>query len=217
MYKIGILGGTFDPVHFGHLRIGLECQEILSLDELRFIPCASPPHRAMPTATAEQRTEMLSIALQGVDKLCVDDRELHRPGHSYTVDTLKSLAEEFPQASLYLVVGSDSFQNIFTWHQWQKIFELANIIIAQRPDHVDDRLSDTGQKLKNRFCGIDDARQSSAGKIVCVGVSQLEISATNIRQLVKEKRSLKFLLPDRVIEYIEKHQLYRNSGKPNYE
>ncbi len=208
MHKIGILGGTFDPVHFGHLRIGLECKEALGLDELRMIPCATPSHRDAPNASAEQRAAMLAAALAGIDDVFVDDRELKRTGYSYTVDTLLSLRAEFPDAALYLIIGSDSFQSLLQWHRWETIVDLANVVIAQRPDHGDDRSSSAGVMLATRFCDADEIAKTSAGKIAFVGVSQLEISSTHIRELIKEKKSAKYLLPDSVIELIAQYGLY---------
>lgn len=209
MRKIGILGGTFDPVHFGHLRVGLECKEALGLDELRMIPCSIPSHRGVPGANPQQRTAMLAAALSDADNVFVDDRELKREGFSYTVDTLQSLKTEFPEAALYLIIGSDSFQEFLQWHKWQNIIDLANVVIAQRPDHGNDRESETGIQLADRFCSIDQIKQSLAGKVTIVGVSQLEISATHIRKLIKESKSVKYLLPDSVIKFIDQHELYK--------
>lgn len=210
MRKIGILGGTFDPVHYGHLRIAVECKEALGLDELRMIPCALPSHRNEPDANAQQRLEMLSLALLDIKDIIADDRELKRKGYSYTVDTLESLKKTFPEAVFYLIIGSDSFQNILQWHKWQSIVELANIVIAQRPDHGNDQESLAGKTLAERFCSVDEIKNAESGKITCLGVSQLDISATRIRNLILEKRTLKFLLPDSVIQFIEKHNLYKD-------
>ena len=209
MHKIGILGGTFDPVHFGHLRIGLECKEALGLDELRVIPCAVPPHRDSPHANAEQRTAMLSTALADTDEFVIDDRELRRTGYSYTVDTLTALKAEFPEAAFYLIIGSDSFQSLPRWHNWKSILALSNIVVAQRPDHGDDMASETGIKLKSRFCSVDEIKQSISEKITFVGVSQLGISATDIRERIKKNKSVKYLLPDSVITYIKNQALYK--------
>ena len=209
MHRIGILGGTFDPIHFGHLRIGLECKEVLGLDELRMIPCAMPSHRDAPHADAAQRTAMLAAALNDTDDIFVDDRELRRTGYSYTVDTLESLKAEFPDAALYLIIGSDSFQGLLQWHKWQTIVELANVVIAQRPDHGNDRESESGKVLVERFCSIDEIKKSSAGKISFVEVTQLGISATHIRELIKKNKSAKYLLPDSVIKLIGQYGLYK--------
>ena len=209
MLKIGIFGGTFNPVHFGHLRIGLECAEALGLDELRMIPCGLPPHRTEPCATPEQRLKMLALATQGTS-IVVDNLELEREGHSYTVDTLKSFHADYPDASFYLIIGSDSFQNILSWHNWQDILKLSNIIIAQRPDHSDDKASKAGVRLSDRFCSIEEVVTKNAGGIACISVTQLEISASKIRERIKQHRSVKFLLPDNVIKFIESNNLYNS-------
>lgn len=209
MRKIGILGGTFDPVHFGHLRIGLECKELLGLDELRLIPCALPSHRDNPHANAEQRSMMLSAAVENEHDVLVDDRELKRTGYSYTVDTLLSLKDEFPDAALYLIIGSDSFQNIMSWHRWQTIVDLANLVVAQRPDQSRDEESEAGRALANRFCAFADAASFSSGKIVFAGVSQLAISSTDIRERIRENKSVSYLLPDSVIKIIDDYSLYQ--------
>lgn len=208
MHKIGVLGGTFDPIHFGHLRIGLECKAALSLDELRMIPCAEPWHRNEPMASASKRLQMLSLALHNSNNVIADDRELQRTGASYTVDTLESLKSDFSNSNLYLIVGSDTFQKLNQWHRWQEIFELANIVIAQRPDCGNDKESTVGKILKQRFCSIDELKITSVGKIACVPVSQLEISASHIRGLIRDKNSIQYLLPDSVISLIEQEKLY---------
>jgi len=208
-HSIGILGGTFDPVHYGHLRVALECKENLGLDELRMLPCARPPHRDQPIATAEQRLAMLELALQDSEHILADDRELTRSGLSYTIDTLMSLKIDFPQSDLFLIVGSDSFQSLPSWHNWEQILEFANIVIAKRPDSKDDRLSKTGRILSGCFVNeLDKLRQMPNGAIFELHVSQLDISSTGIRKLVLQKKSPQYLLPKAVINYIENHSLY---------
>ena len=208
--SIGIFGGTFDPIHYGHLRIALECKEALKLDELRMIPCARPPHRAHPAGSAEQRLAMLQVALENSDHIIADDRELRRSGLSYTVDTLQSFKYDYPQSALYLILGSDSFQSLPTWHNWGRILELANIVIAKRPDSGDDRLSDTGKILSDHFIEDLESYQGSLfGKIFQLKVSQLEISSTRVRDLVADNKSPQYLLPEAVIKYIKSNLLYK--------
>ena len=208
-HSIGILGGTFDPIHYGHLRIAVECKETLGLDELRMLPCARPPHRDQPNATAEQRLAMLELALQDSDHILADDRELTRSGLSYTIDTLTSYKADFPQSVLFLIVGSDSFQSLPTWHNWEKITAVANIVIAKRPDRKDNRLSTAGQLLSGCFVSeLDKFRQMPNGAIFELQVSQLDISSTGIRQLVQQKKSPQYLLPKAVINYMKNHSLY---------
>ncbi len=130
---IGILGGTFDPIHHGHLRCAQELLQDLPLDEVRLVPCRIPPHRDTPQASAEQRLRMLKAALDGAPGLTVDDRELSREGPSYTVDTLHSLRAEFGATPLCLIVGMDAFNGLDRWHRWQELIGLAHIVVAHRP------------------------------------------------------------------------------------
>ena len=133
---IGIFGGTFDPIHYGHLRPASEIRRTLNLDALYLVPAANPPHRPSPVATPAQRLTMLELALTEFPELQVDDRELQRGGISYTVDTLRSYRSQYPQAALALLVGTDAFDGIETWHQWQQLPELAHIVVMQRPGRV---------------------------------------------------------------------------------
>jgi len=205
--SIGIFGGTFDPIHFGHLRIAVECKAKLHLEKLYMLPCAQPAHREKPAATAGQRMTMLNLAIKNTEGLIADDRELKRPGHSYTIDTLKTFQEEFPDANFYLIMGTDAFESICTWHRWQALFESAHIIVARRPVDVD--LSTANAFLKNRFVdSLDELDQYNTGKILEIKVSQLEISSSRIRQLIRRRESVEFLLPDEVIRFINQNSLY---------
>ncbi|PPD32864.1 MAG: nicotinic acid mononucleotide adenylyltransferase, partial [Methylomonas sp.] len=126
---IGIFGGTFDPVHYGHLRSALEVKELFGLDEVRLIPCYQPPHRDQPKASATMRLQMLQQAINHEPGLVVDSRELNRAGPSYMVDTLKSLREEFSEQTLLLFIGSDAFENLTSWHRWQQLFDYAHLVV----------------------------------------------------------------------------------------
>jgi len=127
---------------------------------------------------------------------------------SYTVDTLESLRYEFPDSNIYFILGSDSFQQLNQWHRWQEIIELANIVIAQRPDCESDTASEIGIALKQRFCSNEEIAKIAAGKITRVSVSQLEISASRVRELVRQKKSIQYLLPDSVVSFIKHEKLY---------
>ncbi|HFE38700.1 MAG TPA: nicotinate-nucleotide adenylyltransferase [Gammaproteobacteria bacterium] len=209
MQRIGLLGGMFDPVHNGHLRIAVECQYTLSLDQLRMLPCAAPAHREMPGVSPQWRLKMLQAALHNVEGIIADDRELKRPAPSYTIDTLRAVKAEFPQASLYLIIGSDAFQSLNTWHEWRSLLSLTNIVIARRPDHRPDCLSEVGKLLADAFVtNLPSFLKSNAGKICVINVCQLEISSSCIRALLNERKSVQFLLPDSVIKLIQEHHLY---------
>lgn len=207
---IGIFGGTFDPVHIGHLRPVLEVFQDLALDEVRLIPCHVPPHRAAPVASPMQRLAMLEAAIQGEPGLKVDDRELRRAGPSYTVDTLTSLRAELgDHMPLCLLLGMDAFTGLNTWHRWRDLITLAHIIVMHRPGLLPPGQGEIAALLAERR--TDNAaplRAHPAGHILLKEVTQLDISATRIRTLVKEGKSARYLLPDGVLEMIKKERVY---------
>jgi nicotinate-nucleotide adenylyltransferase len=207
---IGILGGTFDPIHFGHLRSALEVCEQLNLAHVRLIPSARPPHRNQPHATPQQRLMMLHLAMKNADSFIVDDRELQRDGISYSVDTLISLRQDFPDNPLFLLLGTDAFLGIQTWHKWQDLLELAHIVVIRRPDETLAMPMELNTWYQQHLAMADDAK-SLAGKIWPVTVTQLAISATAIRATVLEGKSPQFLLPDAVIQLISQLGLYRGN------
>jgi nicotinate-nucleotide adenylyltransferase len=212
MKPIGLLGGTFDPVHFGHLRLALELVQRLDLQELRLVPLHIPPHREPPNATAEQRYAMLQSAIADVDCLQVDERELHREGVSYTIDTVKSLRNETGDTPLCLLLGMDAFKSIDTWHRWKELLTYAHIIVADRP----------GTSLPNEVSAIKELvdkhhiddylslHQNQAGNILHVPIPMLDISSTHIRQQIASQNDVRFLLPDAVIDYIHANHLYQD-------
>ncbi len=204
---IGILGGTFDPVHYGHLRSALEVKEIFGLSEIRLIPSAQPPHREQPAATASMRLHMLELAIQIQPGLIIDTRELNRHGTSYMVDTLKSLRQEFLNEPLLLFIGSDAFNHLKTWHQWQHLFDTAHVVVMTRPGFETQNLDEF---FKARLAtGITELAHNVAGKLYFQQVTQLDISATAIRNMIAEQKNPGFLLPDSVIAYIRQHKLYQ--------
>ncbi|MFA5625928.1 MAG: nicotinate-nucleotide adenylyltransferase [Thiohalomonadaceae bacterium] len=208
---IGLLGGTFDPVHFGHLRMALEMREILNLAEVRLVPCGQPAHRAAPQASAADRLAMLELAIAKQTGLVIDRRELDRPGPSYMVDTLVSLRGELGQIQLCLLLGSDAFLGFQQWHRWQEIFLLAHLVVMQRPGwNLLDGLAEPLAKIMTarRVQNIDDIWQAPAGSILLQAVTPLDISATKIRQQIAAGRSPRYLLPDAVWDYIRQHGLY---------
>lgn len=201
MRRVGLLGGTFDPVHFGHLRSAVEVCEQLQLDELRLIPSARPPHRGMPGATAAQRLRMVELALGQGGGLQVDDRELQRERPSYTVETLESLRQELgSDVALFMVLGWDAFCGLPSWHRWESLLELANLVVLQRPDYD----LEVPEVLKDLLAARSaDQPERSHGQIICLSQTPLAISATHIRTLVGSGASPRFLLPDAVLDYIE--------------
>lgn len=209
MKKIAILGGTFDPVHIGHLRSAVELREQLGCDELRLIPARIPPHRRQPVASAEHRLQMLRLAVADEPGLVVDDRELQRDGPSYTYDTLRGLRAELgADCSLALVMGVDACAALDSWHRWHELFDLAHLVVMARPDT---RLPVTGvvaDALRPRLADSAALDVGNAGAVVRVALTPLPISATAIRTLVAAGRSPRYLLPDAVWRYIVQHRLY---------
>jgi len=201
---LGIFGGTFDPIHFGHLRPALEALESLALDALRFVPASRPNLRDVPQASAEQRLAMLRLAVAGQPGFAVDTRELARPGVSYTVDTLTSLREEMGEKPLCLILGSDAFARLHCWHAWERIPRLAHIVIAHRPGwDGQDLAAPLEALLAERECEAEALRQRPAGGITRLAVTPLDISATRIRELCSQGREIRYLLPEAVRQYIQ--------------
>jgi len=208
---IGIFGGTFDPVHFGHLRPLLEVQQALGLNEVRLIPCFIPPHRETPGASAEQRLAMLELAVVNTPGFVVDQRELQRGGPSYMVDTLQSLRDELgSRKSLCLILGLDAFVALDRWHQWQRLTELAHIVVMQRPGGLLPKTGAVAELLEQRqVLDVVELQQQPAGRVYFQSVTQLDISATAIREQLAHGQDVRFLMPDSVRHYIETHGLYK--------
>ena len=208
--RIGILGGTFNPVHIAHLRGALEVAEQLVLDELRLIPSARPPHREAPQATAEQRLAMVQLAVAGEPQLAVDDRELRRDKPSFTYDTLESLRGELAaDDQVFLLLGWDAFCGLPTWHRWQELLQHCHILVLQRPDADSDAPETLRDLLAARSVNDPQGLVGPSGQIAFVWQTPLAVSATQIRHLLAEGRSVRFLVPDAVLAYIQTHGLYR--------
>ena len=203
MSPIGIFGGTFDPIHYGHLRTAFEVQDALSLAEVRFVPCGDPPHRGVTFAAADVRARMVELATRDQTGFIVDDRELRRDGPSYSVDTLKSFRQEFPGRSLCLIVGMDAFLGLPQWHRWAEILDFAHMAVAHRPGWTAPSEGILGDLL--RQCGtrrVEDIHGAEHGCIYIRAVTQLEIASTEIRKLVAAGRDPRFLMPDTVRDAI---------------
>jgi nicotinate-nucleotide adenylyltransferase len=206
---IGILGGTFDPIHYGHLRPALEVFETLGLAELRLIPAGVPPHRGRPTATTAQRLAMVQAAIDGLPGWRVDRRELDRPGLSYMVETLASLRSEIGTAPLVLLLGQDAYGVLDSWHQWTRILDLAHVVVMARPGSALPAAGVMGTVTAQRRVDAPAAlRGHPAGRVYPCPVTQLAISGTAIRALVAAGRSPRFLLPDAVLALLHQWRLY---------
>lgn len=208
--KIGILGGTFDPVHLGHLRLALELKQQLGLAEMRLIPCHKPPHRDEPKATSEQRAEMLRIALRKCPELLLDERELVRNRPSYTYETLQELRAELgTEVSLVLCMGEDAFAGLPNWYCWQELIKLAHIVVIARPGWNLPDSSLAVDLLRKHQRDANSMNYEPAGSVVLQSPRLLPISATEIRQQIHKGESAQFLVSDAVWQYIKANQLYK--------
>ena len=203
---IGIYGGTFDPIHFGHLRTALDLCQRLELEAVRMIPAHVPPHRPAPV---EARWAMLQAAIAGEPDLVADDRELRRPGPSYMVDTLTSLRSELGDRPMGLILGMDAFLGLERWHRWERILDLAHLLVMERPGaerSLDGPLLDLVSGVEEEDPALLET--SAAGRIAFVPVRQLEISATEIRELLNRGQSPGYLLPAAVLKLIRERGWY---------
>lgn len=208
-HPIGIFGGTFDPIHYGHLRTAFEMLQALRFEEVRFIPCGDPPHRGITYADAELRYRMVDAAIKGQEGFLSDDRELRREGPSYSIDTLTDLREEFPERSLGLIVGMDAFLELPKWHRWDEILNFAHIVVAHRPGWRAPDIGELGNLIaENGTHRVDDLHEVTHGRIHIHAATQLEIASTEIRDLVATGRDPRFLMPDAVRDVIKQTNLY---------
>ena len=211
--RIGVLGGTFDPVHIGHLRGAVEVAEALGLDEVRLVPNFRPPHRETPNSSAQDRLAMVRLAARELPLLKVDSRELERDKPSYTLDTLESLREEMEaDDQLFLIMGWDAFCGLPSWHRWDELLDHCHILVMQRPDADSEAPEALRDLLAARNVNDPLALAGSSGQIAFVWQAPLGVSATRIRQFLASGRSVRFLVPDAVLAYINAHGLYRASN-----
>jgi len=213
MQPIGIFGGTFDPIHYGHLRTALELKQSIDLERVYFVPCANPPHRAVPMIDGGLRLRMVQAAMAGEAGFVADDRELTRPGLSYTVDTLTSFRAEFPAQPLCLLLGMDAFLNLPYWHRWRELLNLAHIVVAQRPGWESPTGGVLGELwLERRTIQARELTASVAGRIHMQPVTQLEISSTDLRASLRAGVDPKFLMPDSVRQIILETECYAETA-----
>jgi len=212
MPPIGIFGGTFDPIHLGHLRLAEEMAEAIGLDRVLFIPAGQPPHRGAPRIAAAHRMEMVRRAIAGNPRFVADAREVNSPRPSYTVDTLTALRAELGnEQPLWLLLGADAFLGLTGWHEWRQLFGLAHIAVAARPGArllQSDALPDALKQETAQRQVADGAATGPAGSVLLRRMTPLDISATVIRDTLARHGSVRYLLPDAVLDYINEHQLY---------
>ncbi|MFL2539229.1 MAG: nicotinate-nucleotide adenylyltransferase [Candidatus Rariloculaceae bacterium] len=209
MNSIGIFGGTFDPIHNGHLRIALEALEELSLSAVHFIPCGQSPLRSEPATTNDIRLKMVKAAVEAEPRFIMDTREIKRGGPSYTYDTLTTLRDGHKENSICLILGMDSFISLPRWYRWEELIDLAHIVIAHRPgwkaptegplgDFVQEHLAESSQ----------DVVTKREGSLFVLPVTQLEISATKLRSSIRLGLDPKFLVPESVRAIIKETECY---------
>ena len=212
-HAIAIFGGTFDPVHYGHLRAASEVAERLGVDDFRLLPAGRPPHRDGTGAAARHRMAMLELALAPHADLSVDEREVQRTGPSYMSDTLASIRAEAGDLPVMLCLGQDAATHLDKWHEWPRLLELAHLVVMTRPDSEPEYSEPVAAHLADRWVESPDALMAAPSGGVCnVNVTRLAISSTDIRRQLAEGRSPRFLLPSTVLAYILKHGLYRGRG-----
>ena len=205
---IGIRGGTFDPVHFAHLRATEEVSTALELDRVHLIPGSIPPHRKQPIATPQQRLEMLRLAIGNNDKFIADDRELQREGESFTVDTLRSFRDEFgSEIPIALIIGMDAFQTFTQWHAWETIITLSHLVVTSRPDYTAQPLQGWAEAMLTKDTSL--LKSKAAGYLYFVNTTSISISATDIRKQRKANQSVRYLVPNDVHNYLQANNLYR--------
>lgn len=206
---LGIFGGTFDPVHIGHLRLALELKQQLALDEMHLLPCHLPPHRASPSVASDMRVQMLQLALRDCTELQLDTRELAHDKPSYTYETLCELRAELgAETSISFCMGADSFAQLATWHRWQELIRLAHIVVVSRPGWELPETGAVAELLNRHQSDAATIAQQAAGAVVVLAPRLLPISSTEIRALIKAEQSPQFLVPDAVWSFIREHKLY---------
>ena len=211
-HPIGIFGGTFDPIHNGHLRLAEEMAELIGLERVLFVPTGQPPHRAAPRTAAQHRLAMTCRATASNPRFETDDRELRRAEPSYTVDTLTALRGELGDARpLWLLLGADAFLGLPGWHDWKRLFTLAHLAVAERPGASVMQSDALPEALRHEVAERQESAglaHGPAGAIVLHRMTPLAISATAIREARARGQSVRYLLPDAVLDYIEENRLY---------
>jgi len=212
--SLAIFGGTFDPVHIGHLRSAVEIKETLGVDRVKLIPAFLPPHRNSTSSDSFHRLNMLKLGVQHGDGLEVDDIEYQLKGKSFTINTLKALRErEGVTVPFVLVLGADAFVEFHTWHEWRRVLEYCHIVVVDRPGHKMDLVPDLAAWHASHQIETSALLESANGGIGHLTLTQLDISATKIRALISQDKRIDFLVPAAVQEYILKHGLYKTGAE----
>jgi nicotinate-nucleotide adenylyltransferase len=216
---IGIFGGTFDPIHYGHLRIAEEIAEMIDVRKMHFIPAGCPRLRYSPEASMQHRAAMVGLAIQSNSRFILDEREIRRLGVSYSVESLRELKQELGEdVALCYVIGADAFMNLAAWHNWRELFGLCHFIVATRPGHTLAANPDVLPQELNAECArrwvssVDSLKHATSGMIFIAQTTLLDISATVIRARVAAGKSIRYLIPDAALDYIAANHLYSEKG-----
>lgn len=207
---VGIFGGSFDPIHFGHLRMALEVYQQYDLQEVRLIPCQQSVLKKNNYANVKQRLQMLKLALGQQKELIIDKRELQRKTPSFTIDTLKSLRDELNDTPIWLIIGSDTLAELDRWKHWEELIDFAHLLIIVRPEYNLPKKGVIAKFIQQHLTTkVDLLRKRSAGKIYIAHLTPLTISATAIRNMLKNDENPRYLLPENVLKYINQHKIYK--------
>ncbi len=214
MKRIGVLGGTFDPLHFGHLRAAEVVRDALRLEKVLFVPASTPPHKAAHASravtAAEHRVSMLERALSGERFFEISRVELDRGGRSYTIDTLEALASGAKDSRFFFVTGTDAFAEIRTWRSWEELLEAHWFVVHERPGFPLEAVRDVLPKgIQSAVLEESELDPGSEPRVLFLRRPMLKVSSTEIRRSIRENQSIRFLLPDAVAEYIRENRLYR--------
>jgi nicotinate-nucleotide adenylyltransferase len=213
MTPLGIMGGTFDPVHYGHLRLAMEALEALGLDTVRWVPSGQPGHRNIPTTTALHRVEMVRLAIASEPRFTLDIAETRTSDPTFTINTFKRMRAELgAHKPLVMILGMDSFLSLPTWRSWTELFGLAHFAVGERPGFAlstQTMVSGLALEYARRAATLEAARAAPAGAIMTFPMTPLDISATDLRDRFARGTSARYLLPESVLAYIGAHRLYR--------
>lgn len=212
---VGIFGGTFDPVHYGHLRMAEEVAEIIGVQKMHFVPAGSPRLRDSPEGSLQHRATMIRLAIPSNARFILDEREIRRPGTSYSVESLRELKQELGgDVALCFVTGADAFMNLAAWHNWRELFDLCHFIIAARPGHMLTTNPDvlppelSAECARRWVSSVDSLKRATSGMIFAAQTTLLDISASVIRARIAAGRSVRYLIPDATLDYIAANHLY---------
>ena len=214
-HLVGIFGGTFDPIHYGHLRIAEEIVETVGLQKMYFVPAGMPRLRHSPVASPQHRVEIVRLAIQKNSDFVLDEREIHRDGVSYSIDSVREFKQEFgEEVGLCLVLGVDAFIKLSEWNNWKELFNLCHFIISTRPGYILTSINELLPKELREECSqrwvsnTESLRKDTSGLIFIASTTMLDISATSIRADIAVGRSVRYLVPDIAVNYISANKLY---------